>query len=434
MGSDGNDGSIGSPFLTIGRALAAAAAFDYQHLYQPTIHLAHGNYTGVQVVLPVLTNTLKGNGGTIIGDTGSPASVTVADAGADNTFTASPFSTWTISGVSLTGTHGGIVVAPFARVVIASVEFAGSFSNNALFIGSFGLLEAIATTLTVTSSTMNSLMFIGGFGLFNNTTITFSNPVTFAAPWISMDSAYAFLAFQSTSVVNGSNVTASALALQMTNGAFFETPGALVDGVALTRSNFPGHTGSNVAIDWNCIFQPDNGYFNGSSGVFGFTSSASATGVPDTGLSRLSPGIMIVGNGTSGDFSGTLIANALECNSIEVGSGTLGFNDGSGAGGAVTQATSKSTGVILNKATGQITMNAAALAADTTVTFVMTNSTIDATDVIILNHVSGGTAGSYALNAQPTSGGASINVRNISSGSLSEAIVIGFVVIKGSVS
>jgi hypothetical protein len=101
-----------------------------------------------------------------------------------------------------------------------------------------------------------------------------------------------------------------------------------------------------------------------------------------------------------------------------------------GEGGTVTQATSKSTGVTLNKRCGQITLNGAALAADTTVSFTLTNNTIAATDLLVLNHVSAGTAGSYALNAQAAAGSASINVRNITAGSLSEAIVIGFAVIK----
>ena len=101
-----------------------------------------------------------------------------------------------------------------------------------------------------------------------------------------------------------------------------------------------------------------------------------------------------------------------------------------GDGGAVTQSTSKSTGVTLSKKCGQITLHNAALAADTTVSFTLTNTTVAATDIIVLNHVSGGTAGSYLLNAQAAAGSASINVRNITSGSLSEAIVIGFAVIK----
>ncbi len=78
-------------------------------------------------------------------------------------------------------------------------------------------------------------------------------------------------------------------------------------------------------------------------------------------------------------------------------------------------------------------MNAAALAASTTVSFTLTNTIIEANDVLILNHVAGGTAGSYTLNAQVSAGSASINVRNVTLGSLSEAIVIQFIVINGTV-
>lgn len=109
---------------------------------------------------------------------------------------------------------------------------------------------------------------------------------------------------------------------------------------------------------------------------------------------------------------------------------TSGIGYATGAGGTVTQLTSKATGVTLNTACGEITTNAAALAASTTVSFVLTNSSIAAGDVLILNHASGGTAGSYFLNAQCGAGTASINIRNITSGSLSQAIVIRFALIK----
>jgi hypothetical protein len=55
---------------------------------------------------------------------------------------------------------------------------------------------------------------------------------------------------------------------------------------------------------------------------------------------------------------------------------------------------------------------------------------IEAGDVLVLNHLSGGTAGAYMLNAQCAAGSASINVRNATAGNLSEAIVIRFAVIK----
>jgi hypothetical protein len=133
-----------------------------------------------------------------------------------------------------------------------------------------------------------------------------------------------------------------------------------------------------------------------------------------------------------GGSSGQVLYN----NAGAVAGGNLGYNATTGAfgyisgDGAVTQATNKATGVTLNSPSGQITLNGDALAADTTVSFTLTNSSITANDVLILNHLSAGTAGSYLLNAQAAAGSASINIRNITAGSLSEAIVICFAVIK----
>jgi hypothetical protein len=130
--------------------------------------------------------------------------------------------------------------------------------------------------------------------------------------------------------------------------------------------------------------------------------------------------------------SGQVVYN----NAGALAGGNLGYNTTTGAfgyingTGTITQATNKATGVTLNTPSGQITLNGAALAADTTVSFTLTNSSITANDVLILNHLSAGTAGSYLLNAQSAAGSASINVRNITAGSLSEAIVLGFAVIK----
>ena len=101
------------------------------------------------------------------------------------------------------------------------------------------------------------------------------------------------------------------------------------------------------------------------------------------------------------------------------------------AQGTVTQLTSKSTGVTLNKSCGQITLNDAALAGTTNVTFTLTNSLIGVKDVLVLN-VYGGTSGSYNVWISGLAeGSATITVRNITAGSLSEAIVINFAIIHG---
>jgi hypothetical protein len=116
-------------------------------------------------------------------------------------------------------------------------------------------------------------------------------------------------------------------------------------------------------------------------------------------------------------------------NGLVNGTGKIGYINGSG--GLVTQNTSKTTGVTLNTTNGQITMNAAALSANTAVSFTLTNSKIEAGDVLILNHISGGTNfASYVLNARSAAGSATIDVRNASNSSLAEAIVIAFAVVK----
>jgi hypothetical protein len=110
-------------------------------------------------------------------------------------------------------------------------------------------------------------------------------------------------------------------------------------------------------------------------------------------------------------------------------SGTLGYT--AAAQGAVTQLTDKSTAVTLNKSAGRITMNGAALATATNATFTLNNSFISANDTVILT-ISGGqaTPGSYNVFANSLSAGSvSITLRNISGGSLSEAIVINFALI-----
>jgi hypothetical protein len=98
------------------------------------------------------------------------------------------------------------------------------------------------------------------------------------------------------------------------------------------------------------------------------------------------------------------------------------------AQGSVTQLTDKTTAVTLNKSAGRITMNNAALGATTNVSFTLNNSLISVNDVLILT-VSGGNATAATYNCFVNSlaaGTASITLRNISAGSLSEAIIVNF--------
>jgi hypothetical protein len=106
------------------------------------------------------------------------------------------------------------------------------------------------------------------------------------------------------------------------------------------------------------------------------------------------------------------------------------------AQGTVTQLTDKSTGVTLNKSAGRITMNNAALAGATAVSFILTNSTISTNDTMIVN-IGSNTTGS-ALGAYTTyvsylaAGSALITLRNLTAAtSYSEAVVINYAIIHG---
>jgi hypothetical protein len=159
----------------------------------------------------------------------------------------------------------------------------------------------------------------------------------------------------------------------------------------------------------------------GTTGVQGYAANVitfAATGTYDFEFTTIDAGTTIILNDLSRPLLGSPAA-------------AVGYS--TGTGGTVTQASSKSTGVTLNKRCGEITMNNASLAAATTVNFTLTNSTIGAGDVMILNITNGTTTkAAYNLDANCSAGSAVISVRNITAGSLSEAIVLRYVVIKGS--
>lgn len=117
-------------------------------------------------------------------------------------------------------------------------------------------------------------------------------------------------------------------------------------------------------------------------------------------------------------------------NVLVTGGGVIGY--GVGSGGSVTQATNKNTAVTLNKPSGQIIMNGAALAQNVKVSFLLYNSLIATTDNIILSVISGSTVlAQYEVIGRCSNGVAEIVVSHTYSSSLSEAIVLNFAIIKG---
>lgn len=115
-------------------------------------------------------------------------------------------------------------------------------------------------------------------------------------------------------------------------------------------------------------------------------------------------------------------------NIIETSGEAIGY--GVGSGGTVTQLTSKSTAVTLNKPTGTIIMNGAALAGGASVTFTLNNSLLSSQDTIIVTK-RGGTSLNYNIDCGNDPSAAYITITNRSGGSLSEAIGLNFTIMNG---
>jgi len=95
-------------------------------------------------------------------------------------------------------------------------------------------------------------------------------------------------------------------------------------------------------------------------------------------------------------FSGPVASKDGFISSAPTGTG-IGYS--TGAGGVVTQLTSRSTGVTLSKLSGTITGRADSLAALTIATFTVTNTTVAITDTIVLSKVSGDADAACYVNA-----------------------------------
>jgi hypothetical protein len=108
--------------------------------------------------------------------------------------------------------------------------------------------------------------------------------------------------------------------------------------------------------------------------------------------------------------------------------GTAGIGYSTGAGGTVVQATNRTTGVNIDKTTGSITLFSAAGTTAAT-TFTVTNNTVVATDVIILNQKSG--TDLYDLMVTAVAAGSFNITFRTTGGSTTETPVFNFAVIKG---
>lgn len=120
----------------------------------------------------------------------------------------------------------------------------------------------------------------------------------------------------------------------------------------------------------------------------------------------------------------------LNTDKLERTSGVIGggFGYTTGAGGAVTQLTSRTTGVTLSKLCGTITLFSATTTAGQTSTFTVTNTLVAVGDVIVVSAQTG--AGIYFFTTKAAAGSFTLSVYTPAAVGAAEAPVLNFAVIK----
>lgn len=121
------------------------------------------------------------------------------------------------------------------------------------------------------------------------------------------------------------------------------------------------------------------------------------------------------------------IATVSASGSIKSTGATSGVGYGVGAGGTVTQDTSRTTGVLLNKACGQITLFSAAGSASWQ-SFTVTNSAVATADTVIVSQDSG--TDKYMIHVTAVGAGSFEITYATTGGTTTEQPVFNFSVIK----
>jgi hypothetical protein len=202
----------------------------------------------------------------------------------------------------------------------------------------------------------------------------------------------------------GGTAADSTFALDNTNTNSILNFRKWASGVATVIGSIKGASGTGILYD-------------AVSHIFTISSATIAT-IASTGVT-LASGKSIFSSGGKPlvDAAGNILATA-----------SIGFNQGAGAGGSVTQITSRTSGVTQNTPCGQITLVSAA-GSTSWQTFTVTNSAVAATDVVRVNQASG--TDKYMVHVTRVAAGAFDITFATTGGTTTEQPKFNFIVLKG---
>ena len=233
-------------------------------------------------------------------------------------------------------------------------------------------------------------------------------------------------------ITSGGNVVASG----SVTGTSFTGAGTGLTGTAASLTAGTANAlnqGNNYTINNELIFHnggTGTGYISSNNPNAGLVYIPSIDGsIYSHAFYNAASSIALLGITPTGNLvaAGSVTGTSLLSNSPTTGSGYT-----TGAGGTVTQSTSRTTAVTINKPTGAITMFSAAGSASVA-SFTVNNSTVGTNDTV-LAVVRGGTSNTYSVTASGISAGSFNIVFYSLSGTATDTPVINFTVQKGSAS
>lgn len=342
---------------------------------------------GIQVINVGLPNESTGSDSlyTAFNKTETNFSTLFACASPYNTFTGTTGISTTANattGVVEINNTGVTSIIAGTGVVINQANGAVTISSTGGGNGSSGTVTSVgvsSTTMTVTGSPIISAGIID-VNLSNSGVVAGS----YTYPTMSVD-AYGRV----TSIANAASVgtvtsiglTTSGTGIQLSGGPITSAGNINIINTGVTRLS--AGTGINLSGS------------NGNVTVSATISGGTVTSVGISSSQLVVSGSPVTTTGTmSIDLPSNLVitGNITGGNLVSYGSiksnNTGGVGYATGAGGTIAQTISRTTGVTINKITGAITLVSAAGTA-TYQTFTVTNSTVAATDVIIVNQKSG---------------------------------------------
>jgi hypothetical protein len=278
----------------------------------------------------------------------------------------------------------------------------GNVDNPTQVLAGQDVLRINATAATDAGVGNVAMVQISATALENQTTTAQGSQITFTVTPVGSNAA-SRVNVANVTVANGITATKFTTTGNIDGGNLNLTGNIVADYVF---ANVVGNETGNVEIESN------NTYWY-------FTTDNRFVGDGDIE----SGNIAVTGNITVNNIgaTGTITSNSA--------TGGVGYR--AGAGGVITQETSKSTPVTLNTVTGEITTNNGTISGGTSVTFTLNNSAIANTDVMIINQVSVGNIGDYNFFPVCNTGAANITIVNRSNQNRSDAIVLRYTVIRG---